>query len=144
MNDKMNNPEKQNFKFNEILQHQSTCLYIKKKTKYLYKSSCLHGSFQFSSRKSSTKNTVILYNILIHVFLPSRTTDRFSKILDNKEGSGRYSPPPPQLSSPPNPPPLHLYNCTGSLITYRFVSWTSMENFLSLQYRFSNCFQLNT
>lgn len=30
MNDKMNNPEKQNLKFNEILQHQSTCLYIKK------------------------------------------------------------------------------------------------------------------
>lgn len=112
MNDKMNNPEKQNLKFNEILQHQSTCLYIKKKTKYLYKSSCLHGSFQFSSRKSSTKNTVILYNILIHVFLPSRTTDRFSKILDNKEGSGRNSP----------PPPLHLHNCTGSQITYRFVS----------------------
>lgn len=103
----MNNPEKQNFKFNEILQHQSTCLYIKKK-KYLYKSSCLHGSFQFSSRKSSIKNTVILYNILIHVFLPSRTTDRFSKILDNKEGSGRNSPPPPS-SPPPTPSPLQLY-----------------------------------
>lgn len=61
MNDKMNNPEKQNFKFNEILQHKSTCLYIKKRNISINHHACMEA---FSSAPESLALKIQSYFII--------------------------------------------------------------------------------
>lgn len=89
----MNNPETQNLKINEILQHQSTCLYIKKTNVSINHHACMEA---FSSAPESLALKIQSFFIL-NVFLPSSTTDRFSNVWTTRKALGDTAPSPHPL-----------------------------------------------